>query len=145
MDELTSGRGSAVPLRRWQKLLVVTQAAIAMVLVTAGGLLIRSYVELARVDLGFRTDNVLSFQVSPSDAPSAPPAPAAAARMFAPIKFWASRRVRHVPADALLDLVRGAGFKDVKAAQAATGVLEVSARASQVSEPCSVTKNKTSR
>lgn len=65
--ELSSGRASAAPLRRWQKRLVVAEAAIAMVLVTAAGLLSRSYVELSRADLGFVPDQVLSFQVSPPD------------------------------------------------------------------------------
>ncbi len=65
--ELSSGRGSVARLRRWQKGLVVAEAAIAMVLVTAAGLLARSYAELSRADLGFRAEGVLSFQVSPTD------------------------------------------------------------------------------
>ena len=65
--KLASDRGSPAPLRRWQKRLVVAEAAITMLLVTAAGLLARSYVELSRADLGFLPDNVLSFQVSPAD------------------------------------------------------------------------------
>ncbi len=65
--EISSGKGSPAPLRRWQKQLVVAEAGIATLLVTAAGLLARSYVELSRTDLGFVPDNVLSFQVSPPE------------------------------------------------------------------------------
>ena len=61
-----SGEGS---LLGWQKPLIAATTAIAMVLVTAAGLLVRSYVELVSTDLGFRPDNVLSLQVgSPEGA-----------------------------------------------------------------------------
>jgi len=39
--------------------LVVTEVALAVVLVTSAGLLVQSFVQLRQVDLGFRADNVL--------------------------------------------------------------------------------------
>ncbi|MDQ3171697.1 MAG: ABC transporter permease [Acidobacteriota bacterium] len=46
--------------------LVVVQTAAAVVLLVAAGLLVRSFVELTRVDLGFKTDNIFTFQVAPN-------------------------------------------------------------------------------
>jgi putative ABC transport system permease protein len=44
--------------------LVVTEVALAMVLLVGGTLLIRSFVKLSAVDPGYHSDNVLTFQVS---------------------------------------------------------------------------------
>lgn len=46
--------------------LVVAQTGAAVVLLVAAGLLVRSFVELSRVDLGYKTDNIFTFQVAPS-------------------------------------------------------------------------------
>ena len=46
--------------------LVVVQTAAAVVLLVAAGLLVRSFVELSRVDLGYKTENIFTFQVAPS-------------------------------------------------------------------------------
>ena len=46
--------------------LVVVQTAAAVVLLVAAGLLVRSFVELSRVDLGFKTQNIFTFQVAPN-------------------------------------------------------------------------------
>ena len=43
--------------------LVVSEVAMAMVLLAASGLLVRSFVALQRVDPGFRTDRILTFRV----------------------------------------------------------------------------------
>jgi putative ABC transport system permease protein len=48
--------------------LVVAEIGLAMVLLAGGGLLIRSFVELSRIDTGYDSSNVVTFQVAvPSD------------------------------------------------------------------------------
>lgn len=46
--------------------LVVAQTAAAVVLLVGAGLLVRSFIELSRVDLGYKTDGIFTFQVAPS-------------------------------------------------------------------------------
>jgi predicted permease len=46
--------------------LVAAQTTAAFVLLVAAGLLARSFVELSRVDLGYDTANIFTFQVAPS-------------------------------------------------------------------------------
>jgi putative ABC transport system permease protein len=52
----TSGSGHA----RLRSVLVIAELAVALVLLTAAGLLLRSFEKLRAVDLGFRTDHVLT-------------------------------------------------------------------------------------
>ena len=61
-----SGRGSSGSRRqaRFRQVLVVCQIALALVLLTGAGLLMRSFERLSGVDLGLRAENVLTFQVS---------------------------------------------------------------------------------
>jgi putative ABC transport system permease protein len=54
----------AGPGRRLRGSLVVTQIALAMVLLAGAGLLLRSFDRLRRVDPGFRSDNALTFRLS---------------------------------------------------------------------------------
>jgi predicted permease len=54
--------------------LVVAQVALSVVLLTGSGLLIRSFVRLRAVDLGFRTENLITAGVSISDAKYEDPA-----------------------------------------------------------------------
>ena len=62
------GRGSTRN-RTWARDgLVVAQTALALVLLIGSGLLIRSFTALRRVDPGFRTENVFTFQIAPSGA-----------------------------------------------------------------------------
>ena len=56
------GRG-----QRSRGLLIVVQTALAVVLLTGGGLVIHSYTKLASAELGFQPANVLTFQVSIGD------------------------------------------------------------------------------
>ena len=56
----TSGRRA----QRLRRALVVVQIALVVVLLTGAGLLIRSFVHLQRVDLGFRPDNLLTMRLS---------------------------------------------------------------------------------
>jgi len=57
-EDVRTSSGRA-PLRA---LLVVGELAVALVLLTGAGLLIRSFVLVQRVDPGFKTDRVLTFQ-----------------------------------------------------------------------------------
>src|SRR6202008_332330 len=56
----TSGSGHA----RLRSVLVVAELAVALVLLTGAGLLLRSFEKLRAVDLGFRTDHVLTASYS---------------------------------------------------------------------------------
>ena len=59
-----SGRGPAMPMRqRLRKALVISEVAVAVVLLTGAGLLLRSFVRLMQVDPGFTKENVLALQV----------------------------------------------------------------------------------
>ena len=60
----TGGRG----LRGTRDVLVVTQVAVAMMLMVGAGLLLRSFAEIQRVDLGFDDEGVLTFEVHLPDA-----------------------------------------------------------------------------
>ncbi|HEY7699122.1 MAG TPA: ABC transporter permease, partial [Vicinamibacteria bacterium] len=57
----TSGR-SAGQLRR---VLVASQIAFALVLLAGAGLMVRTFIELQRVDLGFNPENLLTLRVDP--------------------------------------------------------------------------------
>ena len=61
-----SGRGASGSRRqaRFRQVLVVCQIALALVLLAGAGLLLRSFQRLALVQLGIRSDNVLTFSVS---------------------------------------------------------------------------------
>jgi len=57
-----AGRGSASPRSyRLQHFLVILETALAVVLLTVGGLLLHTFLELQRLDLGIRRNNVLTF------------------------------------------------------------------------------------
>jgi putative ABC transport system permease protein len=50
--------------QRLRKLFVVAEAALAILLLTGSGLLLRSFVKLLQVDPGFRPENVLTAQIA---------------------------------------------------------------------------------
>jgi len=58
--------------QRLRSFLVAAEFALAMLLLTGAGLLIRSFIAVLRVDVGFRTANVLTVEVNLPDT-SAPP------------------------------------------------------------------------
>jgi predicted permease len=64
------GRNSAdsVPARRLRRLLVVTEVAMATVLLLGAGLMMRSFAKLLGADPGFNPENVLTMQVWLSDS-----------------------------------------------------------------------------
>jgi putative ABC transport system permease protein len=80
-----------------RRALVVTQIALALVLLVGSGLMVRSLAKLLSVDVGFDTSNLLTFGVNPTD----PIAEDAVAGFYSQILD----RVRAVPgvADAALD------------------------------------------
>lgn len=66
-NSMGTGRwsGSGQGTRRGQRVLLGTQAALTVVLVSAAGLLCRSFFEAASVDLGMDTDHVAVLQIEP--------------------------------------------------------------------------------
>ncbi len=59
------GRSIAMPVRyRTRATLVVVQIALSVVLLIGAGLLVRAFLEVQRVDTGFRTDRHLTFRVA---------------------------------------------------------------------------------
>jgi putative ABC transport system permease protein len=61
---LNTRNATAAPHQRLRGALVVAEVAIAVVLVTASGLLIRSFLRMATVDLGFDPHNVLTMRIA---------------------------------------------------------------------------------
>ena len=60
----SSGQGNS----RTRDLLVVLEFALAIVLLTGAGLLIRSFLRIQQVDLGFKPERVLIMQMTPPDS-----------------------------------------------------------------------------
>ncbi len=65
-DQSRSNSGGARSLRG-REWLVISQVALAFVLLIGAGLLLASFRQIGRVDLGIRTDNVLTFQLNLPD------------------------------------------------------------------------------
>ncbi len=59
------GRGisGGVQQRRLRSALVISEVSLALVLLIGAGLLLRSFIGLRTIDLGFSSENVLSFQI----------------------------------------------------------------------------------
>jgi len=71
IDPLSGLKQSAAfgtPRLRIGKALVVAQVALSLVLVIGAGLFVRTFVNLARVDPGFETDNLLLFRIDAGQA-----------------------------------------------------------------------------
>ena len=59
----TAAAGAAAPRNRLLSGLVVAEVSLALVLLAGGGLLMKSFVRLLRVDLGIRPDHLLTFEI----------------------------------------------------------------------------------
>jgi len=60
--------GGAAAGRRWLGAMVISEMAIAVTLLVAGGLMLKSFQRLQQVDLGFQQDNLLSVRMDlPAD------------------------------------------------------------------------------
>lgn len=76
--QLEPTRGVAGARRPLAALLVGAEVALALILLTSAGLLLRSYAELRAVDPGFETENVLTLRATlPADADADDPYQAA--------------------------------------------------------------------
>ena len=62
------GRGATIgrDRHRARSVLVVTQVALALVLLVGSGLMVRSFQELRAVDLGFTAEGLLTFRLAPA-------------------------------------------------------------------------------
>jgi predicted permease len=63
-DLRETSRQPAGPRRRWTTVLVSAEVALAFVLLTCTGLLMRTFVNILHADPGFRASNVFTFRVS---------------------------------------------------------------------------------
>jgi len=64
LKESSRGSSSGPRRNRLGATLVVAELALSVVLLVGAGLLLRSFVQLLRVNLGFTPENVLTFQIS---------------------------------------------------------------------------------
>jgi putative ABC transport system permease protein len=58
------GRSTGATRNRWPAILVSAEVALGFVLLAGTGLLMRTFINILRIDPGFRAENVLSFQIS---------------------------------------------------------------------------------
>jgi len=93
-----SESGQASGSRRLRSALVVSEIALAVVLLASAGLLIKSFIRLQQVDRGFDTDNVLTMVIRVPDARFREDA------QFVNFFSQVLERVRHLPT------VRSAGI-----------------------------------
>jgi len=65
--EALRGRTAGVRARRTRSILVVAEVSLTVLLLTGAGLMLRTLLELRRVDPGFRTDRLLTMKVTLPD------------------------------------------------------------------------------
>src|SRR6185369_16691309 len=86
-----SESGQASGSRRLRSALVVSEIALAVVLLASAGLLVKSFIRLQQVDRGFNTDNILTLVVRLPDAKYSKDA------QFVNFFSQVLERVRHLP------------------------------------------------
>lgn len=94
--------------RRMRDALVIAQVAMAAILLVASGLMIRSFQQLARVNVGFQPDNVLTFRIALPSASYRTPADVARFHTALLQRIRALPGVRAVGATGDLPLTGGA-------------------------------------
>jgi predicted permease len=108
-----AGRGGGAPLsRRSGQWLIGVEVALAVILMTGSGLMIRSFSRLLAVDLGLETSNVLTLEVEPVEQN------AAVYRQYYPALLEAITRLPDVEVAGGIDqlaLGGGASYTSVKA------------------------------
>ncbi|HEY7544694.1 MAG TPA: ABC transporter permease [Blastocatellia bacterium] len=63
------GRDSSAVARKWTRnALVISEVAMALILLVGAGLLMRSFLRLSNVDMGFRPENLLAMQIQLSSS-----------------------------------------------------------------------------
>ena len=110
-ESLNEGGRSGIGSRkqgRMRRLLVVAEVALALVLLVASGLMVRSFIKLRQVDVGFTEQNVITMRVPLPEAKYPEPRSADDPREPAGLAFY----------DQLLERVRA--LPGVKSATAAT-------------------------
>ncbi|MBL8230135.1 MAG: ABC transporter permease [Bryobacterales bacterium] len=63
LKAMARGMTEGITWRRFRSALVVGEVAAAMLLLTGAGLLVRSFIELRTVDMGYRAGNILTFKL----------------------------------------------------------------------------------
>ena len=91
------GRGGAPLSRRAGQWLIAVEVTLALVLMSCSGLILRSFVKLVSVDLGFDSANVLTLEVEPLDQS------AALRRQYYPLLADALRRLPEVASAGAID------------------------------------------
>jgi predicted permease len=103
---LAAGRGEGARMRRGvRRALVAAETALSVVLVIGGVLLARSFAELRRIDLGFRSESVMTMRVDlPAASYASPPSRAVAFFRELQQRIEAMPDVRGVGATRILPL-----------------------------------------
>ncbi|MEN3332444.1 MAG: hypothetical protein V7641_1809 [Blastocatellia bacterium] len=118
LNEGGRGGGSGSRQGRLRRLLVVAEVGLALVLLIGAGLMVRSFIKLRQVDIGFSARNVLTLRISLPDAKYPVPVNANDPRKPAGLAFYdqllarveALPGVKAVTAGTILPLGAGGGW-----------------------------------